>query len=1286
MAKPGHASASHRYRIKKKAIDPNFKVEEATRSAKRYANLSEAVRKQRLQQMKEYSQERRKKLKAVSAAAVLPLLPVQDAHLPSETISIAPIPVTTGLISALPIPPLPPPPMIPPLVQVQAPMTTGPEEHTSSQPPPTMVPPPIQNQAPATTGPEGQTHSQPPPPMIPPLVQVQAPMTTGPEEHTPSQPPPPLVPPPLQNQAPATTGPEGQTHSQPPPPMIPPLVQVQAPMTTGPEGQTHSQPPPPLVPPPLQNQAPATTGPEGQTHSQPPPPLVPPPLQNQAPATTGPEGQTHSQPPPPLVPPPLQNQAPATTGPEGQTHSQPPPPLVPPPLQNQAPATTGPEGQTHSQPPPPLVPPPLQNQAPATTGPEGQTHSQPPPPLVPPPIQNQAPATTGPEEQTHSQPPPPLVPPPLQNQAPATTGPEGQTHSQPPPPLVPPPLQNQAPATTGPEGQTHSQPPPPLVPPPIQNQAPATTGPEGQTHSQPPPPLVPPPIQNQAPATTGLEGQTHSQPPPPLIPPSVQVQASISKGPEEETPSRPQIPGTTSSPDTGPQAPRRPRTRFSRHISASPTVLPPRQSASKTDVARRQKTGRAVSRAHRLIEMLEKRDKTHQEKIKNQEKLIGKLRKQNQRMRKKKADNPGKTSVSRKKAESDLRAAGLAPPRHPNLMKRLTAHHAICDQLKSNNIKNKTLTKKSAEALVRSNIVRSAKCISYIANKTFTNRNCTTKNPSQPKQRQPELHREQREHIHQFFHRDDVSRVQPGQNDYTKLPSGEKVQTRILNDYLKNLHKKYCIEFPGKKICRALFCSLRPKNVKLAQFTNKIECLCIYHQNIALKLKALNISSTPDHAVKEYTDEELMSRVPATGPVKYYMWERVKEKETLSTKCLEKSDTPRAFKEKLRAEIRQFHGHVNRVNTQFSAQQDLKASLKDGEVVIHMDFAENYTCKAPNAVQSSYWTPPQLSLHPAVIYSRAADGSIQHESHVYMSASTAHSPTTVVAILQKLNVMLSPLDLDCIHYVTDGPSSQYRNRTICHIVGNHKFYFGCEATWTYHEVGHGKGPCDGIGGTIKRKMKDATNQDKANIQSIDDALKFLSEQDSTIKVYSYDDTALEEAAELIKEADPASVPGIAAIHALIPGASPGTLLMRETSCFCQGCRSGNLCNGWKSAPIKVQENAVPKNPIYTTKGRFMAVLYKGKSGETYYMGQVVKDEPKRKKSQVSLMVQSTFNPQLFRWPDKPEEPFVIRYNKMICNVDLQLLKRGPRSSDIYQISTEILEKVRQLHADKLMEE
>ena len=55
-----------------------------------------------------------------------------------------------------------------------------------------------------------------------------------------------------------------------------------------------------------------------------------------------------------------------------------------------------------------------------------------------------------------------------------------------------------------------------------------------------------------------------------------------------------------------------------------------------------------------------------------------------------------------------------------------------------------------------------------------------------------------------------------------------------------------------------------------------------------------------------------------------------------------------------------------------------------------------------------------------------------------------------------------------IFYFSNGAASQYKNKYDFLNLINHKNDFGINAEWHFFATSHGKGACDGIGGTVKR--------------------------------------------------------------------------------------------------------------------------------------------------------------------------------------------------------------------------
>ena len=67
-------------------------------------------------------------------------------------------------------------------------------------------------------------------------------------------------------------------------------------------------------------------------------------------------------------------------------------------------------------------------------------------------------------------------------------------------------------------------------------------------------------------------------------------------------------------------------------------------------------------------------------------------------------------------------------------------------------------------------------------------------------------------------------------------------------------------------------------------------------------------------------------------------------------------------------------------------------------------------------------------------------------------------------------------DVSNIHYFSDGCTGQYKNYKNFLNLCLHRDDFGIEAEWICFATSHGKSPCDGIGGTVKRLTAKASLQ------------------------------------------------------------------------------------------------------------------------------------------------------------------------------------------------------------------
>ena len=137
-----------------------------------------------------------------------------------------------------------------------------------------------------------------------------------------------------------------------------------------------------------------------------------------------------------------------------------------------------------------------------------------------------------------------------------------------------------------------------------------------------------------------------------------------------------------------------------------------------------------------------------------------------------------------------------------------------------------------------------------------------------------------------------------------------------------------------------------------------------------------------------------------------------------------------------------------------------------------MDFSENYAFILQDAAQGFHWNNSQATLHPFVAYF-IDSGELCHLSYVIIS-DCLHHDTIAAYLFQKCfiaflkNFLPQRLNPKRIIYFSDGAASQYKNRKNFLDLCLHRDDFGISAEWHFSATSHGKGACDGLGGTVKQ--------------------------------------------------------------------------------------------------------------------------------------------------------------------------------------------------------------------------
>ena len=114
------------------------------------------------------------------------------------------------------------------------------------------------------------------------------------------------------------------------------------------------------------------------------------------------------------------------------------------------------------------------------------------------------------------------------------------------------------------------------------------------------------------------------------------------------------------------------------------------------------------------------------------------------------------------------------------------------------------------------------------------------------------------------------------------------------------------------------------------------------------------------------------------------------------------------------------------------------------------------------------------------------------------------------------------------------------------MVAHFRILFGVEASWSWLEKGHGMGPCDSVGGAVKKMADNLIKTAKI----IDSAESFYCEVSQAIDVMVLlrtEETDIEATAFEIKNWASAAVPGLMETHMII--GTEGYIWTKPTSCI-----------------------------------------------------------------------------------------------------------------------------------------
>ncbi|XP_034143744.1 uncharacterized protein LOC109615422 [Esox lucius] len=284
---------------------------------------------------------------------------------------------------------------------------------------------------------------------------------------------------------------------------------------------------------------------------------------------------------------------------------------------------------------------------------------------------------------------------------------------------------------------------------------------------------------------------------------------------------------------------------------------------------------------------------------------------------------------------------------------------------------------------------------------------------------------------------------------------------------MANLQRRFLAEHPEQTVSKAQFFRLRPFWIIRPTVKDRETCACKMHKNIDFKITRLqqlgiieksspedlvqssvcdtgNMSCMYDRCQKciEKTFPTSLDPLTQGNTVIWQEWitRSVTVTKTLKDESIEERQTKKTVLEKRTSSIERllaltteqlpgFAIHMFNVKHQYLTLKAMKNTLTDDAVAVHVDYSENYSCKYAKEIKDTHFGTgnDQVTLHTGVFY--LSRGRV--EAFASLSVCLQHD---AVATWAHLDPVLKYIrgkypEAHNLHLISDGPTSQYRNKT-----------------------------------------------------------------------------------------------------------------------------------------------------------------------------------------------------------------------------------------------------------------
>ena len=359
-----------------------------------------------------------------------------------------------------------------------------------------------------------------------------------------------------------------------------------------------------------------------------------------------------------------------------------------------------------------------------------------------------------------------------------------------------------------------------------------------------------------------------------------------------------------------------------------------------------------------------------------------------------------------------------------------------------------------------------------------------------------------------FYGSDQISWQMPGRRDFVTIRQGEtkiKVQKKVMLCTVMEAYHAFRKENTDVKIGKSKFASLRPAHVVPVSDKDHNVCCCVYHENFDLLLEGMrkvkpDLPSSkcllhmavcdPENPqcyfgkcdvcvnIEENVTSKVFATVDATTRCDFLQWDERNKKKVVE---LSIADAKTEFSKQLT--ILRKHNFI--AKTQLHEKKHLKEKLESNEIILQEDFSENFAIKQQGEIMSAHWDQQGVTVFTAVVTTQSGS-----QSYAIISDELRHDKFAVAAYNRTIldHAATSGIDVSKIHVFSDGAGGQFKNRfTLSLLLQPELLHADAEEIdWSFFATAHGKGPVDGVGGTVKRAVWRRVLQRKALVNSSKD--------------------------------------------------------------------------------------------------------------------------------------------------------------------------------------------------------